>query len=407
MSVTLPETYKRLVIARFSPSFAKAADVQVLPTAPLLEDLKKRPDAILVKITYTSPRASDRNDSNGNYGKFAGLPFPAGYEGVGEVIAVAPGVKDFKAGDAVGLLLFSRGGASEYLVTTEDECYHIPSATPPFLTFFNAGLTAIQGLFLPAGGHLSVLPDSPLAKYIPENVPSDPAQAKPKTVLITAAAGGVGVMASQFARLAGHKVIGVAGGPAKVEFLLELKCAKAINYKEYPTPEALKAAILEASPEGVDVVWDTIGGETAVAMAQTVNKGGRQVVIGKISEGYGSEEDAQKKEASESLGARSIAALLNATNTATGEKSPRERVREILAVRGGELGGFLMTNDGEDGRKRQVRFAAIEVGLWESGLLTGYTDDREGYVGLDKYPNAVEYLHAGKNMGKIVVKVQP
>ncbi|KAJ3337705.1 hypothetical protein HDU93_000653, partial [Gonapodya sp. JEL0774] len=389
----------------FSPTFPKAAEVQELPTAPLLDALAAKPDAVLVKMAYTSPRASDRNDSNGNYGKFDGFPFPAGYEGVGEILAVGSGVKDFKVGDAVGLLLFTRGGASEYLVTSENECYHIPSASPPFLTFFNAGLTAIQGLFLPTGGHLAVLPDSPMAKYIPENIPTDPAQIRPRTVLITAAAGGVGVMASQFARLAGHKVVGVAGGPVKTEFLVkELGCVKAIDYKSYPNPAALKGAILAAAPEGIDLVWDTIGGETAVAMAECLNKDGKQVIIGKISEGYGSEEDAKAKEAADS-GPRTAALLFGSGASGNGPKTPRERVREIVAERGASMGGFLMSNEGDEGRKRLTRFAAIEVGLWESKDLTGYVDDREGYVGLDKYPLAVEYLHAGKNMGKIVVKV--
>ena len=51
------------------------------------------------------------------------------------------------------------------------------------------------------------------------------------------------------------------------------------------------------------------------------------------------------------------------------------------------------------------RFVAAEVGLWESKDLKPVTDDTQKFVGIDKYVDGVEYLHKGKNIGKIIVKV--
>jgi NADPH:quinone reductase-like Zn-dependent oxidoreductase len=102
--------------------------------------LTANPGSILVKIHWTGTRASDRNDCSGRYGSFGNaLPFCAGYEAVGRVLQLGWSAKRLKVGDAVGMLLMKRGGASEYNVVPEDECFVLPAALPDFITFFNAG----------------------------------------------------------------------------------------------------------------------------------------------------------------------------------------------------------------------------------------------------------------------------
>jgi hypothetical protein len=76
--MSLPESYKATVIAEFSPDFRTASRVVELKTADLQAKIAEKTDHVLVKIHHTTTRASDRNDSNGRYGAFDGLPFVAG-----------------------------------------------------------------------------------------------------------------------------------------------------------------------------------------------------------------------------------------------------------------------------------------------------------------------------------------
>src|SRR5262249_54213157 len=77
------------------------------------------------------------------------------------------------------------------------------------------------------------------------------------TVVVSAASGSVGQMASQIARIKGAKVIGIAGGSAKCAWLMkECKLAGAIDYKNENLPERLKVL----APKGVDVYFDNVGG---------------------------------------------------------------------------------------------------------------------------------------------------
>lgn len=105
MASSIPPTVRHLQIKEFSPDFRKATAVVDIPSSLLLSALADSPDSVLVKISYTTVRASDRNDSNGRYGALNGFPFTAGYEAVGRVVKAGKDVTRFKAGDAVGMLL--------------------------------------------------------------------------------------------------------------------------------------------------------------------------------------------------------------------------------------------------------------------------------------------------------------
>jgi NADPH-dependent curcumin reductase CurA len=101
------------------------------------------------------------------------------------------------------------------------------------------------------------------------------------TVFVSAAAGAVGSMVCQIAKLKGHKVIGSAGGPAKVAFLKELGVDAAIDYKAVPDlTEALRAA----APDGIDVYFENVGGEHLEAALACARPFARFALCGMISQ---------------------------------------------------------------------------------------------------------------------------
>ncbi|KAH9640713.1 hypothetical protein HF086_007284 [Spodoptera exigua] len=105
---------------------------------------------------------------------------------------------------------------------------------------------------------------------------------KPKageTVVVTGAAGAVGSLVGQIAKLKGCKVIGFAGSDDKVKWLEEIGFDKAINYKTADIATALK----EAAPKGVDCYFDNVGGELSSTIINQMNDFGRVSVCGAIS----------------------------------------------------------------------------------------------------------------------------
>lgn len=76
---------------------------------------------------------------------------------------------------------------------------------------------------------------------------------------MSGAAGAVGSIVAQIARIKGARVIGIAGGATKCAYLCdELGCTGAIDYKKHTTPEAMVAALQAACPDGVDVYFDNV-----------------------------------------------------------------------------------------------------------------------------------------------------
>ena len=102
------------------------------------------------------------------------------------------------------------------------------------------------------------------------------------TVAVSAAAGAVGSAAAQMARLAGCRVIGIAGSQEKVRYLTEeLQLAAALNYKLGPEWRSELAA---ACPFGIDVYFDNVGGDVSDAVLPVLNQNARVAICGQISE---------------------------------------------------------------------------------------------------------------------------
>jgi NADPH-dependent curcumin reductase CurA len=105
-----------------------------------------------------------------------------------------------------------------------------------------------------------------------------------ETVLVSAAAGAVGSIAAQIAKLKGCRVVGVAGGAEKCASLLdEFGLDAAIDYRGKTLPE-LTAAVREAAPAGVDLFFDNVGGVHLDAALDCLNPGGRIALCGLIAQ---------------------------------------------------------------------------------------------------------------------------
>lgn len=112
-------------------------------------------------------------------------------------------------------------------------------------------------------------------------------QPKPTdTVVVSAASGAVGSVVGQLAKRLGCRVVGFAGGPDKCRFVVEdLKFDACIDYRAFPEPQALLAALTEQTPRGIDALFENVGGPVLDAAMLRMNPFGRIACCGMIS-GY-------------------------------------------------------------------------------------------------------------------------
>lgn len=187
-----------------------------------------------------------------------------------------------------------------------------------------------------------------------------------ETVFVSGAAGAVGSIVGQIAKLKGAKrVIGSAGSPDKVAHLTsKLGFDAAFNYRDGDVREQLAAA----APEGIDVYFDNVGGDHLEAALWSLNRYGRVAVCGSIS-GY------------------------NEEKLPAGPNNLHMLVVNRLTVR-----GFLVLDHGD----RHPAMVA-EVGEW---LANGTLVAEETFVdGLDNAPAAFLGMLRGENTGKMVVRL--
>jgi hypothetical protein len=197
---------------------------------------------------------------------------------------------------------------------------------------------------------------------------------KPKdgeTVFVSGAAGAVGSLACQLAKLKGARVIGSAGSAEKCAWLKEEGgCDVALNYKHYKTTSELTKALAQAAPKGVDCYFENVGGTHLEAALNCIATKGRIALCGLIS-------------------------IYNATEP---EPGPANFVN--LLARSVMLQGFIVSNY----LQLAPQFAFEVAPL----LAQGKIRFRESvYEGLDKAPDAFLGLFKGENFGKAVVRVGP
>ncbi|SEP90303.1 NADP-dependent oxidoreductase [Lentzea albida] len=267
-----------------------------------------------------------------------GAPLEGG--AVGEV--VASNAEGFAVGDHVlhGL------GWREYAVVDGKRAAKVDGDIAPLTTYLGVlgmpGLTAYAGLLV-------------TAEFKPGDV-----------VFVSGAAGAVGQIVGQIARLKGaSRVIGSAGSAEKVKYLTEeLGFDAAFNYKDGPVAEQLAAA----APDGIDVYFDNVGGEHLEAAIESLNLNGRVTICGAISQ-------------------------YNADKPPTGPRNIIQVLSKRLTLRGMLVG---------DHQALQPQFVA-EVAAWiKSGELKYSETVVEG--GVRQAPAAFLGLLRGENTGKMLVK---
>ena len=186
-----------------------------------------------------------------------------------------------------------------------------------------------------------------------------------ETVVVSAAAGAVGSVAGQLAKNKGARVVGIAGGPEKCAWLVdELGFDAAVDYKADDWRDQLKAA----TPDGIDVNFENVGGEIMEAVMARLNFRARMVLCGLIS-GY------------------------NET-----EPPPGPRTFGNLLINRVTLQGFIIL----DYYPRFGEAIRELAGMVADGSLRSEQTVVEGF---EELPNALNMLFAGENTGKLVVDI--
>jgi NADPH-dependent curcumin reductase CurA len=260
--------------------------------------------------------------------------------GLGEV--VASNSPDYQ----VGQLVQGRTGWQDYVVA---------SASAPLMA-----MPEIPGV---APSHfLGALGMTGLTAYVGM---LDIGRPKPgETVVVSAAAGAVGSVAGQLAKIQGARVVGIAGGPEKCALLIdELGFDAAIDYKAPDWHAQLEAA----TPDGIDVDFENVGGEIMEDVFGRLNVRARVALCGLIS-GYNDDAPA----------------------------GPRN-FRNLLIQRV-QLEGFIVLD--HFGRAREI---VPQLAGW---MAEGKLNARETVVeGFEQLPVAINMLFDGENTGKLVVKL--
>ena len=224
------------------------------------------------------------------------------------------------------------------------------------------GLYKVDGKLAPLPKSLGVLGMPGMTGYFGLLETGQPKAGE--TVVVSGAAGAVGQVVGQVAKLKGCRVVGIAGGQDKCDFVVnELGFDACIDYKAGD----LRAALKEAAPKGVDVYFDNVGGEILDVVLAQIRMKARIVICGAISQ----------------------------YNNTTAVKGPANYLS--LLVNRARMEGIVVF----DWANRYGE-AAKEMGGW---LAAGKLKSREDIVeGIETFPETLNKLFTGENFGKLLIK---
>ena len=191
---------------------------------------------------------------------------------------------------------------------------------------------------------------------------------KPKageTVVVSGAAGAVGSIVGQIAKIVGARVVGIAGSEAKCQWLREIGFDEAVNYKQANFREQFALA----TPNGVDVYFDNVGGDVSDAVLRRINHGARIPVCGQI-----------------------------ATYNETGPvyQTP---IQGLLLINSATMTGFIVSDFRDQFAKGIAELSSwVESGRirYEETVVNGFENTVEAFL----------MLFQGGNTGKLLVKVK-
>jgi NADPH:quinone reductase len=235
------------------PALGEPAEVMALTEVPAPDPA---PGHVVVEVLATALNFPDVLMARGLYQVRPPLPFVPGIEVCGRVVEVGAGVTGCRVGDrVVGMPALPHGGLAEQALLPADALFPAPEALD------DAEAAALTVAFQTA--------------YV--GLTRRAALRAGETVLVHAAAGGVGSAAVQVAKALGATVIGVVGSGAKVRAAVEAGADHVLDRSQVD----LVAAVRELRGEaGVDVVFDPVGGRSYDASTKVVAFEGRIVVVG-------------------------------------------------------------------------------------------------------------------------------
>ncbi len=296
---------------------------------------------VLVKVRYLSLDPAMRgwmNDAR-SYIPPVGIGEVMRALGAGEVIASKH--PDVAVGDHVTGLL----GVQEYAVANGAAVMKVDTAVAPLSVYLGTlGMTGMTAYF----GLLDI---------------GRPQEGE--TVVVSGAAGAVGGIVGQIAKLKGARAVGIAGGAEKCAYVIqELGFDACIDYKA----QGLDAGLGEHCPKSIDVYFDNVGGEILDAALARLARHARVIICGAISQ-------------------------YNATEAVRGPSNYLS-----LLVNHASMTGFVVSDYGA-----RLGEAAQEMGAWyAAGKLVSREDVAAGF---ESFPETLLRLFRGQNTGKLVLKV--
>ena len=188
-----------------------------------------------------------------------------------------------------------------------------------------------------------------------------------ETVVVSGAAGAVGQTVGQMAKIKGCRVVGIAGGAAKCDWVVkELGFDACIDYKA--GPGAVRAGLKEHAPKGVDIYFDNVGGEILDDVLAKINRKARIIICGAISQ----------------------------YNNTTAVQGPKNYLS--LLVNRARMEGIVVFDYAD-----RYHLAVAEMAGY---LKDGRMKSKEDVVkGLDTFPETLLKLFKGENFGKLVLQV--
>lgn len=350
----LPLKYRRLVGTERSPSFRAAAKVVQADTGDALQRLGD--DELFIRVqaagvnggadTFDCTRASEdaRN-------------FPLGHEGAGVVVAAGKRVTRFRPGDRA--VFIGNGGYAEYVCANERMCAGgdlSPEASPEQLAALRiSGLTALVALESTAGIKAG------------------------DTVLVTACCGGTGHFAVQIAKNAGAKVVGTVGSTDKVSLAQNIGVDRVVDLSSENLGDILNAEF----PEGIDIVYDGVGGKLLGAAFDNLAEGGRVLVVGSISQ-YPHNDAATV----EDHGVKGLGDVMDIFRA--GKTLEFDGGRKII----GNIWGDIF------GSEKMTMYRDKVFELHSQGKLLALTDEVQ-FLGVDAASDAVEHMLSRRSTGKV------
>jgi len=296
----------------------------------------------LIRIAAVSVDPAMRTWASQNPGRYAPVPLGSVLPAIAVGTVASSEHPDFAPGDCV----VGRFGAQEWAVSDGSNVVRRFHNSPDPITLAlgtlgHIGMTAIIGMVEVAHAQAG------------------------ETVVVSSAAGAVGAVAGQVAKLLGCRTIGIAGGPKKVSL-----CRDVYGYDaaiDYQASADLTADLMLAAPEGFDVFFDNVGGRIFDAVMPLMNPMGRVAICGTIG--------------------------VDSAAPGNGPRWERRILERQLTIR-----GFLESRFDCD---RDALFA--QLSQWQrDGLITLHEDVRHG---IESAPEAIDSVLNGNNFGKCLISV--